>query len=116
MERAVQKCAAFFLVDVPRWGLKRQAIGFGAIKGGGSRVRRSSFNTPHLLRPHHVAPAEAGAYRAFRARLTDVIGPSLRRGDGSWKRTPHPNALRRDPRQHYFPRESRVINMAARFA
>ena len=31
-----------------------------------------------------VAPAKAGAYRALRFRLTDVMGPSLRWDDGGW--------------------------------
>lgn len=35
------------------------------------------------LRTHnYVAPAEAGAYLAFRSRLTDAMSPSLRQDDG----------------------------------
>ena len=33
-----------------------------------------------------VAPAQAGAYVAYRARLTDVMGPSLRWDDGDWEK------------------------------
>ena len=35
-----------------------------------------------LLANHSVAPAQAGAYRVYRSRLTDVMDPSLRWGDG----------------------------------
>ena len=37
-----------------------------------------------LLANAIVAPAQAGAYRAFRVRPTDVMGPSLRWDDGGW--------------------------------
>ena len=42
----------------------------------------SSANS--LVASHSVAPAQAGAYRAFRVRLTDVMGPSLRWDDGGF--------------------------------
>jgi hypothetical protein len=37
------------------------------------------------LYQNFVAPAKAGAYLACRFRLKDVMGPSLRWGDGSFR-------------------------------
>gem|GEM_PF-6080571 len=44
------------------------------------------------------------------------MGPSLRWDDGSWARALLSNEPCNGLQQRYFPRESRVINMAARFA
>lgn len=99
-----------------RRGLKRPTNVFGLAKGGESRNGRSNFNNPRFSRQNPVAPALAGAYRAFRFRPTDVMWPSLRWSDGIWGRAPRFNELCMPCGQHYFPLESRVINIAARFA
>jgi hypothetical protein len=41
-----------------------------------------SIHIPNETSANLVAPAKAGAYLAYCARLTDVMGPSLRWGDG----------------------------------
>jgi hypothetical protein len=50
--------------------------------GVGGLAPPSSANS--LLANPIVAPAQAGAYRAFRVRPTDVMGPSLRWDDGGF--------------------------------
>ena len=71
----MQKCAAFFW----RWEVVR-ALSIAPA----STPPTFHDETLAVPDPRRVAPAEAGAYPASRSRPTDVMGPSLRWGDGSF--------------------------------
>lgn len=133
MERGGAEMRRLFLwLGLHAYGLKGRGLRLAA-----SRIRRPSPHwdkfvlearlrcdlQPRPINPRtaptlrrHVAPAQAGAHRALWARPTDVMGPSLRWSYGVCVRMPRLNALCHALRQSYFPWESRVINMAARFA
>lgn len=52
--------------------------------GGCGRGYSGAVCAKRIINPHCVAPADAGAYPAYRFRLTGVMGPSLRWGDGGF--------------------------------